>query len=114
MKYMLQVRFNGADAVIGRLPAPEQEKVTAEFIAVRGFAGVLDGNQLQAASEAVTVRVKGGETEVAKGPAVAAGAEVDGYYIYEAPDLDAAIALAARIPVARMGGTIELRAMVER
>src|SRR5438874_693666 len=57
MKYMLQVRFNGADAAIGRLPADEQEKVTAEFEAVRRSPGVLDGNQLQAPGTAVTVRV---------------------------------------------------------
>ena len=56
MKYMLQVRFNGADAVIGGLPADEQEKVTAEFEAIRRSPGVLDGNQLQAASAAATVR----------------------------------------------------------
>src|SRR6516164_4393191 len=114
MKYMLQIRFNGADAVIQGLSAQEQEKVTAEFMAIRGESGVLDGNQLQAASEAVTVRVKGAETEVAKGPAVEAGAEVDGYYIYDAPDLDAAIAFAARIPVTRFGGTVEARPMLER
>ncbi len=46
MKYMLQVRFNGADAAIGRLPADEQQKVTAEFEAIRRSPGVLDGNQL--------------------------------------------------------------------
>ncbi len=40
--------------------------------------------------------------------------EGSGYYIYDAPDLAAAIAFAARIPVARMGGTVEVRAMVER
>src|SRR5215471_9172327 len=79
MKYMLQVRFNGADTLIGRLPAEEQQKVTAEFQAIRQLPGVLDG-----------------------------------YYIYDAPDLDAAIAFAARIPVARMGGTVEVREMVER
>ena len=39
---------------------------------------------------------------------------LDGYYSYEAPDLAAAIAFGARIPVARMGGTVEIRAMVER
>ena len=50
VKYMLQVRFNGADEVIGKLPAEEQEKVTAEFIAIRESSGVLDGNQLQAAT----------------------------------------------------------------
>jgi len=114
MKYMLQVRFNGADAAIGRLPADEQEKITAEFEAIRRSPGVLDGNQLQAASAATTVRVNGGQTLVTEGPAVEAGTELNGYYIYDAPDLDAAIAFAARIPVARMGGTVEVRAMVER
>ena len=54
MKYMLQVRFNGADAVIGGLPIDEQEKVTAEFEAIRESKGVLDGNQLQAASAAAS------------------------------------------------------------
>ena len=114
MKYMLQVRFNGADAAIGRLPADEQEKITAEFEAIRRSPGVLDGNQLQAASAATTVRVNGGQTLVTEGPAVEAGTELNGYYIYDAPDLDVAIAFAARIPVARMGGTVEVRAMVKR
>jgi hypothetical protein len=114
MKYLLQVRFNGADAVIRKLPADEQEKVTAEFIAIRNSPGVLDGNQLQAANAAVTIRVSGGQTQVTEGPAIDAGTELNGYYIYDAPDLDAAIALAARIPVARMGGTVEVREMMER
>ena len=114
MKYMLQVRFNGADSVIGGLPAAEQEKVTAEFEAIRRSAGVLDGNQLQAAATGVTVRVNGGQTLITEGPAVPAETELNGYYIYDAPDLDAATAFAARIPVARMGGTVEVRAMVER
>ena len=114
MKYMLQVRFNGADAVIHKLPADEQEKVTAEFIAIRKSSGVLDGNQLQDANAAATVRVHSGQTQVTGGPPVGTGAEVNGYYIYDAPDLDAAVAFAARIPVARMGGTVEVRALMER
>jgi hypothetical protein len=114
VKYMLQVRFNGADAVIRQLPPDEQEKITAEFIAIRKSSGVLDGNQLEAPGTASTVRVDDGETIVSEGPAVADGVELGGYYIYDAPDLDAAIAFASRIPVARMGGTVEVRAMVER
>ena len=114
MKYMLQVRFNGADALIGGLPADEQEKVTGEFVAIRKSSGVLDGNQLQAAGAAVTVRVSDGEAQVTDGPAVGAGAELNGYYVLDAPDRDTAIAFAARIPVARMGGTVEVREMVER
>jgi len=114
MKYLLQVRFNGADAVIRKLPAGEQEKITAEFIEIRRSPGVLDGNQLQAAGAAVTVRVSDGEAQVTDGPAVGAGAELNGYYVLDAPDRDTAIAFAARIPVARMGGTVEVREMVER
>ena len=114
MKYLLQIRFNGADAALAALPPGEQEKITAEFIAVRTSPGVLDGNQLRAASGAVTVRVSDGQTQVTEGPAVGAGAELDGYYVYDAPGRDAAITFAARIPVARMGATIEVRELLER
>ena len=114
MKFMLQVRFNGADNVIGKLRTSEQQKVTAEFEAIRQSAGVLDGNQLQAAGTAATVRVDDGQTRVTEGPAVEAGSELGGYYIYDAPGLDAAIAFAARIPVARLGGTVEVRPILER
>ena len=88
--------------------------MTAEFEAIRQSPGVLDGNRLQAASMAATVRMDGGQARVTKGLAVEAGNELDGYYIYDAPDLDAATAFAARIPVARFGGTVEVRPMLER
>jgi hypothetical protein len=114
MKYMIQVRFNGADAVIRGLPGDEQDKVTAEFQAVRKLPGVLDGNQLESASTAKTVRVNDGQMLVSQGAAVDDRAAINGYYILDAADLDAAIAFAARIPVARMGGTVEVRAMMER
>jgi len=80
MKYMLQVRFNGADIVIGRLSAREQQHVRAEFEAIRQSSGVLDGSQLQVASAAATVRVEDGQTQVTEGPAVEAGTQLDGYY----------------------------------
>ena len=114
MKFLLQVRFNNAGKMIGELPAQEQEKVTAEFEAIRQSQGVLDGNQLHAAGTAATVRVEGGQAQVTNGPAVEAGSELDGYYIYDAPGLDAATAFAARIPVLRFGGTVEVRPMLER
>jgi hypothetical protein len=114
MKFLLQVRFNGAGTVIGELPAQERQKVTTEFEAIRRSSGVLDGNQLQTAGTAATVRMDGGQARVTKGPAVEAGNELDGYYVYDAPDLDAATAFAARIPVTRFGATVEVRPMVER
>ena len=57
MKYLLQIRFNGADAVIQGLPAGEQDSITSEFQAIRTLPGVLDGNQLEPTGTAKTVRV---------------------------------------------------------
>ena len=114
VKFMLQVRFNGADKAIGELSAGDQKKVTAEFEEIRRSSGVLDGNQLQAASTAATVRVDGRQPRVSEGPAVAAGSELDGYYLYEAADLDAAIAFAQRVPATRFGATVEVRPVLER
>jgi hypothetical protein len=114
MKYMIQVRFDGSDAVIRGLSSNEQNKITTEFQAVRALPGVLDGNQLEPPSTAKTIRVNDGQTLVSEGPAVDHGAAINGYYILDAPDLDTAIAFAARNPVARMGGTVEVRALMER
>ena len=114
MRFLRRVRFNGAGTGIGALPAEEQKKVTGEFEAIRQSPGVLDGNQLHAMSEAATVCVKDGTMQVTTGPAAEAGSELDGYYVYDAAGLDAAIAFAARIPVARFGGSIEVRPMLER
>jgi hypothetical protein len=114
MKYLLQVRFNRADKVIAELPDGEQQQLTADFETIRQDAGVLDASQLQPTATAATVRVVDGKTQATDGPAVDAGNALDGYYLYDAPDLDAAIAFAARIPVARLGGTIEVRPLLER
>ena len=67
------------------LPAEEQKQVTGEFEAVRRSPGALDGSQLQAASTAATVRADDcGQARVTTGPAVEAGSELDGYYVYDA------------------------------
>jgi hypothetical protein len=114
MKYLVQVRFNGADAVIHGLPVDQQDKITGEFLAIRKLPGVLDGNQLEPTGTAKTVRVSDGRTRITDGPGADDAAAINGYYILDAPDLDAAITFAARIPVARMGGSVEVRAMMER
>ena len=95
---------------------PEQCEgvLDALFEEVRRSSGVLDGNQLQAASTAATVRMDGGQPRVSEGPAVAAGSELDGYYLYNAADLDSAIAFAQRIPATRFGATVEVRPVLVR
>jgi hypothetical protein len=44
-----------------------------------------------------------------EGPYVDVKGAVGGYFVVEAEDLDAAKAVAARIPAARLGGAIEIR-----
>ena len=112
MKYMLQVRFNGADVAISNLPPDEQQVISAEFEAIGRLQGVLDGNQLQPLSTATTVHVNNGQPQVVS--AVGAPGPLDGYYLYDAPDLTAAIALAAQIPATRWGASVEVRPVVER
>ena len=99
MKYLLQIYERGATE---RRLAEEEDAIVDEYLAVRQAPGVIGGEQLQPVETATTVRVEGGQTLLTDGPLV------------EADDLDAALAIAARIPAARMGGAIEVRPLVER
>lgn len=66
------------------------------------------GNALQPVATATTVRVRDGKTVTTDGPFAETKEQLGGYYLVEAKDLDEAIALAARIPSARLG-SIEIR-----
>ena len=59
------------------------------------------------------MQVKDGRTLTTDGPFVEMKEALGGYLFYEADDLDAAIALASRIPAARLGGAVEVRPIVE-
>ena len=67
------------------------------------------GDQLQPPTTATTVRVDDGKTLTTDGPFAETKEVLGGYYLVEADDLDGAIEVAARIPAARMGGSIEVR-----
>jgi hypothetical protein len=72
-------------------------------------AGVMvGGNRLRPSSTATTVRSPGGKTQVLDGPYAEAKEQLGGYYLIEAPDLDAALSWAERCPGAAMGA-IEVR-----
>ncbi|HEX4584034.1 MAG TPA: YciI family protein [Burkholderiaceae bacterium] len=72
-------------------------------------AGVLVGaNRLRPTSEATTVRAPGGKQSVLNGPFAETKEQLGGYYLIEAPDLDAALSWAARCPGAQVGA-IEVR-----
>src|SRR3954452_15661865 len=66
---------------------------------------------LRSPESATTVRVRDGDAEIVDGPFAVTKEMLAGFYLVECADLDAALALAARIPPARWG-TIELRPVV--
>jgi len=58
--------------------------------------------------------VQGGATLTTDGPFVEIKEALDGYFVYEGDDLDAAIEVASKVPAASMGGAIEIRPMMGR
>jgi len=75
------------------------------------------GNYLAAAplhptSTATSVRLRDGKRLVTDGPFAETREQLGGYYLIDAQDLDEAIGIAARIPVASRG-TIEIRPVME-
>jgi hypothetical protein len=72
-------------------------------------AGVMRGsNRLRPAAGGTAVRVREGKTEVHNGPYIETREELAGYYLIDVPNLDAALAWAARCPGAA-AGTMEVR-----
>ena len=97
----------------GRLSEDEQNAVYAAYTAINETPGVTPGVAMAAPETASTVRVQDGKTLITDGPFAEIKEAVGGYLHFEADDLDAAIALAARIPAASMGGAVEVRPLAE-
>jgi len=68
----------------------------------------LAGEALQPTHTATTVRVRDGKTLTTDGPFAETREQLGGFNMVEAENLDEAIAIAARIPSARLG-SIEVR-----
>ena len=119
MKYMLLIHQGSTPTpndpeAWGRLSQEEQGAVYAAYQAINEIPGVTPGQGLAAPDTATTVRVENGTTLTTDGPFVELKEAVNGYLIYEADDLDAAIELAAKIPAAWLGGAVEVRPLVEQ
>jgi hypothetical protein len=68
----------------------------------------LAGQRLRPVSDATTVQVRGGEVMIADGPFAETKEQIAGYDIIDCADLDEAIEVASRHPVAAFG-KIEVR-----
>jgi hypothetical protein len=69
-------------------------------------------NPLHPTAMATSVRMRNGKRLVTDGPFAETREQLGGYFLIEAKNLDEAIAIAARIPMARKG-TVEVRPVID-
>jgi hypothetical protein len=112
MQYALLI--NVKPGSFADLTPEQQAAISAEYYAIADDPRCVGGEQLQGIETATTVRVQDGQTLVTDGPFADTKEVFGGYYVFEADSLDAVLAVAARIPAARMGGGVEVRPLVER
>jgi hypothetical protein len=118
MKYMLLIQQGTTPTpddpdAWNALSREEQGAIYADYQAINQTPGVTPGDvRMGPPDTATTVRVQDGRTLTTDGPFVEMKEALGGYFFYEADDLDAAIALAARVPAARLGGAVEVRPLV--
>ena len=111
MKYMLLI-YHDEQA----LSEAERQQCYAESTElakeIHSSGQYLGANPLHPTSMATSVRVRNGKRLVTDGPFAETREQLGGYFLIEANNLDYAIAIAARIPMARKG-TVEVRPVID-
>ena len=112
MQYMLLIYED--ERIYGpNKSGPAMQEIVAKHMAFNQELGAarVGGAGLKATSAATTVRTAKGAKTVHDGPFVETKEQLGGFYLIDAPDLDAAIAIAKRVPLAR-DGSIEIRPLL--
>ena len=110
MRYLLLI-CNDESAMLARSEAEQAETLAAygAFQQEMGGRGLLEGGaRLRPTSDATTVRVVEDEVLTGDGPFAETKEQIGGYYLVDCKDLDEAIEIASKHPIARYG-TIEIR-----
>jgi hypothetical protein len=106
MKYMLLIYENDDERMA---MMDERMPTCAAYAEAMKKAGIyVCGERLRSASSTTNVRVANGRTHVVDGPYAEAKEQLGGFHIIDVPDLDAALAWAARCPSAGRG-VVEVR-----
>ena len=110
MQYALLIYTKpGATEALGK---DEAEAVHRQYLELKELPGMLGGAALHPAETATTVRVQDDRVLITDGPFADTKEIFAGFYLLEADDLDQATEIAARIPAARLGGSVEIRPVV--
>jgi len=111
MRYMLLIYLE--EQALGETERQEcylESAQLAQEIQARGQ--YLAAAPLHPTSTATSIRVRDGKRLVTDGPFAETREQLGGYFLIEAKNLDEAMDIAARIPMARKG-TIEIRPVIE-
>jgi hypothetical protein len=113
MQYMLLIyedeRLYGEDK-----DNPALQEIVGKHMAFAQSLGetLRGGAGLKGVATATTVRSTSGSQAIHDGPFAETKEQLGGYYLIDVPDLDAAIAIARRIPLMQ-DGSIEIRPLLE-
>ncbi|MGH9906389.1 MAG: YciI family protein [Pyrinomonadaceae bacterium] len=111
MKYMLLVYLDEQ-----ALSETEREHCYVESAQlaqeIKSSGKYLSAGPLHPTSTATSVRMREGRRLITDGPFAETREQLGGYYLIDAGNLDEAIKIAERVPVARVG-TIEIRPVLE-
>jgi hypothetical protein len=111
MKYLLLIYQT--ENAMGPVEREQCYKESTQLAHDLNSAGqFLGANPLHPVASATSVRIREGKRLVTDGPFAETREQLGGYFLVDAPDLDAAIAIASRIPAARRG-TIEVRPVID-
>ena len=121
MRYLLLLSNDKAEVDAWRALSPDEARKLREqeipqwgaLFAWLGERGLkTDGLELDDPDTARVVRVRDGETIVSDGPFAETKEQIGGYLLVAADDLDTAIEVAQRVPVAAKG-SVEIRPLSE-
>ena len=110
MKYLCLVYFEPSrlDAITGDAAVAFTNESLAYDESLMRDGSFIAAEALQSADTAMTVRVRNGQISTTDGPFAETKEVLGGFILINAPDLIAAIRIAAGIPLARIG-SIEVR-----
>ena len=118
MKYMLLIQHGDTPTprdpdAWNRLSEDEQKAIPADYKAINETPGVTPGEWLSPPTAATTIRLDEGAAVTTDGPFAETKEALGGYFMFEGESLEAAIAVAAKVPALRFGGAVEVRPIVE-
>ena len=112
MQYLLTLYAD--ESGWGQMTPEQQQQGIAAYgaytEALRSAGALINSNRLRPSATATTLRTVDGKTQVLDGPFAESKEQLGGYYLIEAPDLDAAMQWAGRCPGVQHG-VVEVRAV---